>query len=106
ADAQLVVLGEGDASLQDELRRLERSYPRNVRLVNGFDERMARRVYAGCDALLMPSRYEPCGLGQLIAMRYGAVPIGRRTGGLNDTILDPAEHADHATGFLFDEFSS
>ena len=105
ASAQLIVVGEGDESLQAALRRLEARHPENVRLVKGFDERMARRVYAGCDTFLMPSRYEPCGLGQLIAMRYGAVPIGRRTGGLNDTILDLDDHPETGTGFLFDEFS-
>jgi starch synthase len=67
---------------------------------------MAQRIYAGCDIFLMPSRYEPCGLGQLIAMRYGAIPIGRRTGGLADTIFDLDEHPETATGFLFDEFST
>ena len=106
ADAQLVVLGDGDAFLMNELRRLEVEFPNNVRLAGRFDEALAQRIYGGVDMFLMPSRYEPCGLGQIIAMRYGAVPIGRRTGGLSDTILDLDEHPDNATGFLFDEFSS
>ena len=105
AGAQLVVLGDGDKWLKDELSRLEDEYRSHVRLVARFDEGLAQRIYAGCDMFLMPSRYEPCGLGQLMAMRYGAIPIGRRTGGLADTILDPDEHPETATGFLFDEFS-
>ncbi len=106
AHAQLVVLGDGDRWLKDELDRLQAEYPGHVRLTARFDEGLAQRIYAGSDMFLMPSRYEPCGLGQLIAMRYGSIPIGRRTGGLADTILDPEEHPDSATGFLFDEFSN
>jgi starch synthase len=105
AGGQLVVLGDGDDVLTAELQRLQAAYPGHVRLTARFDDGMARSIYAGSDMFLMPSRYEPCGLGQLMAMRYGAVPIGRRTGGLADTILDPADHGDGATGFLFDEFS-
>ena len=105
AEAQLVVLGDGDAWLLEELRRLEATYPANVRLAARYDEGLAQRIYSGVNLFLMPSRYEPCGLGQIIAMRYGAVPIGRRTGGLSDTILDADEHPESPTGFLFDEFS-
>lgn len=105
ANGQLVVLGNGDAWLEQELERLQMSHPDSIRTIARFDEPLARRIYAGCDLFLMPSRYEPCGLGQLIAMRYGAVPLGRRTGGLGDTIIDLDEHPETATGFLFDEFS-
>src|SRR6185312_329490 len=105
AGAQLVVLGDGDDDLQRGLRRLEEAYPGHVRVAARFDETLAQRIYAGTDMFLMPSRYEPCGLGQIIAMRYGAVPVGRRTGGLSDTIIDLDEHPEGATGFLFDEFS-
>lgn len=106
ADAQLVILGDGDQWLKVELGRLEIAHPGRVRLAPRFDESLARRIYAGSDVFLMPSRYEPCGLGQLIAMRYGSVPIGRRTGGLTDSIFDLDEHPESPTGFLFDEFSS
>lgn len=106
AGAQLVVLGDGDRWLKEELARLEGEHPGNVRLIARYDAGLAQRIYAGVDLFLMPSRYEPCGLGQIIAMRYGAVPIGRRTGGLGDTIIDPDEHPELGTGFLFDEFSS
>ncbi|HMO54711.1 MAG TPA: glycogen synthase [Tepidiformaceae bacterium] len=103
---QLVILGEGDTWLKDEIKRLEAAHPGHVLLAARFDEGLAQRLYAGADILLMPSRYEPCGLGQIIAMRYGSIPIGRRTGGLSDTILDIDEHPETGTGFLFDEFSS
>jgi len=106
ADAQIVVLGDGDRWLKEELGRLESEHRAHVRLAARFDEGLAQRIYAGCDIFLMPSRYEPCGLGQLMAMRYGAIPIGRRTGGLADTILDLDENPETATGFLFDEFST
>lgn len=106
SDAQLVVLGDGDTWLMNELQRLQDAHRDNVRLIARFDEALAMRIYSGSDIFLMPSRYEPCGLGQIIAMRYGSVPLGRRTGGLGDTIIDADEHPDTATGFLFDDFSS
>jgi len=104
--AQLVVLGQGDPSLEAGLQVAAAEHPDRVHFAARFDEPFAHRIYAGADILLMPSRYEPCGLGQLMAMRYGCIPIGRRTGGLADTIIDADEHPDAATGFLFDEFSS
>jgi starch synthase len=70
-----------------------------------FDARYARRVYAGADALLVPSRYEPCGLAQMIAMRYGCVPVARRTGGLADTVTDAGDPSGAGTGLMFDEFN-
>lgn len=106
AGAQLVVLGDGDKWLKDQLSRLQVEHPESVRLAPRYDIGLAQRIYAGADMFLMPSRYEPCGLGQIIAMRYGAVPIGRRTGGLGDTITDFDENPESGTGFLFDEFSS
>ncbi len=101
----VIVLGNGNAEYERALRTAEERYPANVRLAPVFDEGLARRVYAGSDFFLMPSRFEPCGLGQMIAMRYGAIPIARRTGGLADTVLDPWEHGDAATGFLFNEYT-
>jgi starch synthase len=106
AEAQLVVLGDGDEPLKQAMEDLERTYPDNVRFVARFDEALAQRIYGAADIFLMPSRYEPCGLGQIIAMRYGSVPLGRRTGGLCDTIFDVEEHPEMGTGFLFDEFST
>jgi starch synthase len=85
---QLVVLGTGDPALESAFRSLAEKNPRSVKLLSGFDEALAHRVYAGSDLFLMPSRFEPCGLGQMIAMRYGAVPVASATGGLADTIED------------------
>ena len=86
AGGQLVVLGSGEEHLERLLGELARAHPESVAVHIGFDERLARRIYAGADLFLMPSRYEPCGLGQLIALRYGTVPVVRRTGGLTDTV--------------------
>jgi starch synthase len=102
---QFAVLGSGDGDLEDAFRSAARQHPAHVALRTGYDDDLARRIYAGADVFMMPSRYEPCGLGQLIALRYGAVPVVRRTGGLADTVVefDPARRA--GTGFLFDAFS-
>jgi starch synthase len=102
---QLVVLGSGEARLEDAFRAAAAAHPGRVAVRIGYDDELARRIYAGTDAFLMPSRYEPCGLGQLIALRYGGAPIVRRTGGLADTVteFDPARRT--GTGFLFDAFA-
>lgn len=99
---QFVLLGTGDPSLEHEYAEFEMRYPRRASVRLRFDARYARRVYAGADALLIPSRYEPCGLAQMIGMRYGCVPIARRTGGLADTVTDAGEPG--GTGMMFDEF--
>jgi starch synthase len=106
AGAQLVVLGSGEAHLEQLLGELARAHPETVAVRIGFDDRLARRIYAGADVFLMPSRYEPCGLGQLIALRYGTVPVVRRTGGLTDTVRPWTETTGGGTGFLFDELSA
>lgn len=100
---QLVVLGSGDPAYEEPLLDLARRYPEAVKVVIGFDLPFAQRIYAGADLFLMPSRYEPCGLGQLIAMRYGGVPVVRRTGGLADTVPDADAHPETGTGFAFEE---
>jgi starch synthase len=97
---QAVFLGTGDPILESAVRHLEQDYPNQVRARIMYDERLSRHIYAGADVLLMPSRYEPCGLSQMIAMHYGCVPIARATGGLSDTIQDPTK-SDISTGFLF-----
>lgn len=96
----LAVLGSGDPALQDSLGAAARRHPDRLRVRLGHDETLAHRIYAGCDAFLMPSRFEPCGLSQLYAMRYGALPVVHRTGGLADTVRDAA--AARANGFVFD----
>jgi starch synthase len=97
---QAVFLGTGSPILEDAARKLEQDYPDRIRARILYSDRLSRHIYAGADALLMPSRYEPCGLSQMIAMHYGCVPIARATGGLSDTINDPAD-SDDCTGFLF-----
>ncbi|MZP31439.1 glycosyltransferase [Heliobacterium undosum] len=87
-ELQLVVVGQGDPRYEGLFRRLKQHFPEKVGLFIGFDSPLAQRVYAGSDFFLMPSRFEPCGLGQLIAFRYGAIPIVRSTGGLADTVTD------------------
>ena len=99
---QFVLLGTGDPALEHEFSQFEMRYPRRASVRLRFDSRYARRIYAGADALLIPSRYEPCGLAQMIGMRYGCVPVVRRTGGLADTVADAGDPG--GTGFMFDEF--
>jgi len=102
---QVILIGSGDAALEAAFAESARQHPGEVAVQLGYESDTARRVYAGADCLLMPSRYEPCGLSQLIGLRYGAVPIVRRTGGLADTVaeFDPARRA--GTGFAFDPFT-
>ena len=80
--------GSGHASLADPFRALAAARPAQVALIERFDRDMARRIYAGVDLFLMPSRFEPCGQGQMIALRYGTPPVVRRTGGLADSVVD------------------
>ena len=96
--ARVVVLGSGRADLADPFRALAAASPERVALLETFDRAMARRIYAGVDAFVMPSRFEPCGQGQMIALRYGSPPIVRRTGGLADSVIDVDSDG---TGFLF-----
>jgi starch synthase len=100
---QFVLLGTGDPALEHEYAQFEMRYPRRASVRLRFDGRYARRIYGGADALLLPSRYEPCGLAQMIGMRYGCVPVARRTGGFADTVSDAGDPG--GTGFMFDEFN-
>jgi starch synthase len=88
-DARLVVLGSGEPELEARFRWLADMFPEQLALRVDFDIALSRRIYAGCDLFAMPSRFEPCGLGQLYAMRYGTIPIVHAVGGLRDTVLDP-----------------
>jgi len=99
--AQFVFLGTGEKKYEDYLKSLEKKYPQQVRAKIMFDLKLASQIYAASDLFLMPSRFEPCGLGQMIAMRYGAVPLVRKTGGLADTVRPYAPRARKATGFVF-----
>jgi starch synthase len=100
---QLALLGDGDADLRSRFREVAEANPGQIGIFIGFDERLAHQIQAGADALVVPSRFEPCGLTQLCALRYGAVPIVARVGGLADTIVDEkdAAGASGPTGFKF-----
>lgn len=104
--ARIVVQGSGHHELADPFRRLAASDPERVALIERFDRAMARRIYAGIDFFLMPSRFEPCGQGQMIALRYGSPPIVRRTGGLADSVVDEIRKPGEGTGFGFDDATS
>lgn len=95
---QIVTLGEGESKYQRMLQEIARKYPRTVRAHMGFNEPLAHKIYAGADIFLMPSHYEPCGLGQMIALRYGTVPLVFKTGGLADTVSQE-------NGFVFERYT-
>ncbi|WP_297630643.1 glycogen synthase GlgA [uncultured Clostridium sp.] len=103
---QVVILGTGDKQYEDYFRELEYRYPDKVRTRIAFDNGLSHRIYAGSDIFLMPSKFEPCGLGQLIALRYGAIPVVRETGGLKDTITAYNKYEKTGNGFSFYNFLS
>ncbi len=103
---QIVVLGTGDQKYEKFFTDLQRKHPEQVRANIGFDMRLAQQIYAGSDMFLMPSRFEPCGLGQLISLRYGTIPIVRKTGGLADTIVDYSADDPSSNGFVFEDYTS
>jgi len=109
---QTIILGTGDPGIEAAVRSFTKEYSSRARAVIRFDAPLAQRIYSGADALLIPSRYEPCGLTQMVAMRYGSIPVARKTGGLADTITDyqeaqipnvpePSSVRPRSTGFLF-----
>jgi starch synthase len=103
--ARLIVLGSGDASLEQRFRTLAAEMPDHVAVRIGYDEPLSRRIYAGSDAVVVPSRFEPCGLTQMYAMRYGTVPIAHAIGGLRDTVIDRGDDAlvrGDGTGICFE----
>jgi starch synthase len=100
AGGQIVVMGTGEGHLQESLQAIAKRFPRSVSVTIGFEEGYSRRIFAGSDFMLIPSRFEPCGLSQMYAQRFGTLPIGRKTGGLAETIEDGR------TGFLFREDSA
>jgi starch synthase len=102
AGAQAVILGSGEPQLEEALSRIAAAYPESCRVWIGFDNALAHRIYAGGDMLLMPSIYEPCGLNQMYALRYGSIPIVRLTGGLADTVIPfDGTNLGRANGFGF-----
>jgi len=105
-EVQLVVLGTGEPKYHDLLKSLQEKYPRQMAVQLKFDHRLAKLIYAGSDLFLMPSRFEPCGLSQLISLRYGAIPVVRKTGGLADTVENLSPDGKKGTGFVFDNYAA
>ncbi len=105
-DLQMVVLGSGESSMESSLRYFEDKYHRRMVYYGGYNEELAHRIYASADCFLMPSLFEPCGISQLIAMRYGTLPLVRETGGLKDTVIPYNQFDNIGTGFTFKNFNS
>lgn len=105
-EVQLVVLGTGDAQYENMLRGTAYNYPHKMAAVIDFNENLSRKIYAGSDMFLMPSRFEPCGLSQMIAMRYGTLPIVRETGGLRDTVQYYNAETNEGNGFSFATYNA
>lgn len=103
---QLVILGTGDHAYEEALRSLERRFPNNVRSLIMFSSELSSKIYASCDMFLMPSKTEPCGLSQLISMRYGTIPIVHRVGGLKDTVIPYNWETQEGVGFTFESFNA
>lgn len=105
AEVQVVLLGTGDANYEQSFRFFENKYPDKMRACILFDIELAQLIYAGSDMFLMPSAFEPCGLSQMIAMRYGSIPIVHETGGLRDTVEPFNKYTNEGTGFSFYDFN-
>jgi starch synthase len=105
-NVQFVILGTGDSDYETALRHLADQYPNKVSFHNYFDEPLSRKIYAGSDLFLMPSKFEPCGIGQLLAFRYGTLPIVRETGGLKDTVQPYNEFTGEGNGFSFANYNA
>lgn len=105
-DVKLAILGKGDEAFHKGLSLAAKKYKGRVSVNIGFSDKLAHMIYAGSDFFLMPSKYEPCGLGQLISLKYGAIPIVRKTGGLADTVGDYNPLLSRGTGFLFSDYTS
>ena len=100
----LIILGIGDAAIEENIRKMAKLYPDRLKLALQFDEEMAHLIEAAADIFLMPSRYEPCGLNQMYSLRYGTIPVVHATGGLDDSVIDVLKHPDLGTGFKFYEY--
>jgi starch synthase len=105
-DVQFVILGTGDIRYHEMLQTLQQRYPKKLAVNLKYDNRLAKLIYAGSDMFLMPSRFEPCGLGQMIAMKYGSIPLVRKTGGLSDTVENLSPEGKKGTGFVFENYQA
>jgi len=102
---QVIIIGSGNARFEQMLRKANRRYRKNLSITIKPNEELERKIYAGSNMLVMPSRFEPCGLSQITALRYGTIPVVRGTGGLLDTVKDYTEDNKNGNGFIFHEFS-
>jgi starch synthase len=105
-DVQVAVLGTGDWRYEEMFYYFANRYPDRIAVRIAFDDVLARKLYAGGDALLMPSKFEPCGITQMIAMKYGTLPIVRETGGLRDTVVSYNKFTGEGTGFGFANYNA
>ncbi len=105
SNAKFILMGSGDKMYEDFFRSMEAKHPNRFKCYIGYSDPVAQKIYAGCDIFLMPSKFEPCGLGQMIAMRYGTLPLVRETGGLKDTVIPFNEYTNEGTGFSFANFN-
>lgn len=105
-DLQFVLLGIGDAYYENKFKEFAKKYPDKMKVAIEFNVSLAQKIYSGSDMFLMPSRFEPCGLGQLISLRYGTIPVVRATGGLADTVIDYDNNNKEGNGFIFEDYTS
>ena len=105
-NVQFVVLGTGEYRFEEMFRYFQSKYPDKISAHIGYSEERAHQIYASCDAFLMPSLFEPCGLSQMMSMRYGTLPIVRETGGLKDTVEPYNEYENKGTGFSFAAYNA
>ncbi len=106
SNAKFILMGSGEKVYEDFFRNTEAKYPDRFKCFIGYSDPIAQKIYAGTDIFLMPSKFEPCGLGQMIAMRYGTLPLVRETGGLKDTVLPYNQYEKTGTGFTFTNFNA
>jgi starch synthase len=103
-DLQFILLGSGEKRYEKGFVELQKKYPEKIAVHIGFNISLAHKIYAASDFFLMPSRFEPCGLGQMISLRYGTIPIVRETGGLAETVIDIEKDKEKGNGFSYKEF--